>query len=96
MRWGLLEAVNGYDERFVGYGYDDDDLARRLYALRPAPRVAAATDAILALHLWHPTRAPARPTQAPGYAVFTAAWTPRAVSGLAGPAPQPRVRIEAF
>lgn len=80
VRWSALLLVNGYDERFVGYGFDDDDLARRLYAsgARPAVRV----DSIPAFHLWHATRAPARPTGAPGHATFATPWTVRAQSGI--------------
>src|SRR5262249_51159621 len=63
-----LRVVNGYDEQYVGYGYDDDDLARRLHAMTPPPRTAIAVFEILAFHLWHPTPAPARPTDAPWYA----------------------------
>lgn len=65
-----MRAVNGFDEQYVEYGYEDDDLARRLHGLRPAPKSAIAVRTIPALHLWHPTRAPARPTDAPGYARF--------------------------
>ena len=70
VRVRAMRQINGYDEQFVGYGYDDDDLARRLHALRPRLRDAVATDTILAFHLWHPTRAPASPTDAPGYTRF--------------------------
>lgn len=87
VRWKCFESINGYDERFVGYGYDDDDLARRLYA--SGARVAVRVDSIQAFHLWHPTRAPKRATDAPGYRVFQDAWQVRAVSGMNGGAPQP-------
>lgn len=78
----VLREVNGYDERFTGYGYDDDDLSRRVHALRPRVRTEIAME-IHAVHLWHPTRAPARPAAAPGYATFVEPWTPRCVSGWA-------------
>lgn len=65
-----LRAINGYDEQYIGYGYDDDDLTRRLYSHRPRIDVRIAVSDILALHLWHPSRAPARPTNAPGHARF--------------------------
>jgi len=70
VRAGVLRAVNGYDEQYIGYGYDDDDLARRLHALRPRPRVEIGVRRIGALHLWHPSRAPERPIDAPGYTRF--------------------------
>lgn len=88
VRLSALKAVNGYDERFVGYGYDDDDLARRLHGLGGL-RWAVAVRQIPAFHLWHPTRAPARPTEAPGYARFAAAGLPvRCERGLDSPLDQ--------
>lgn len=88
VRLSALKAVNGYDERFVGYGYDDDDLARRLHGLG-ALRWAVAVRQIPAFHLWHPTRAPARPTEAPGYARFACGDLPvRCERGLDSPLDQ--------
>ncbi len=45
------EAVNGFDERFVGWGFEDEDFSRRLTALgrRKVSVVAEAP----AVHLWH-------------------------------------------
>jgi hypothetical protein len=70
VRADLLRAINGYDEAYIGYGYDDDDLAVRLNALWPRPEWSVVTKDALAFHLWHPTRAPQRPTAAPGYTIF--------------------------
>lgn len=87
---GRLWAINGYDEQYTGYGYDDDDLSRRLHALDPRPRTAIAVKDIIAWHLWHPTRAPARPTEAPGYARFNTPELPvAAVHGWRNALPQP-------
>jgi glycosyl transferase family 7 (putative galactosyltransferase) len=91
LRWALLETVNGYDERFVEYGYDDDDLARRVHAA--GARTAVRIDSIAAFHLWHPTRAPTRPVDAPGYSTFTQPWKPRADSGIVDGANQPEPEI---
>lgn len=88
----VFRAVNGYDERFTGYGYDDDDLSRRVLALSPPPRVTIAMH-ILAFHLWHPTRAPSRPTDAPGYATFCEPWRARCERGLENPTDQPAVSV---
>jgi hypothetical protein len=86
----VLRAVNGYDEGYVGYGYDDDDLSRRIHRLRPRARVSIAVEEIIAYHLWHPTRAPARPTEAPGFSRFSRRDLPtRAEHGWGTPAPQP-------
>ena len=48
--------VNGFDEHYVGWGYEDDDLARRLYldGVRPFGVIGEAR----ALHIWHPSLAP--------------------------------------
>jgi GT2 family glycosyltransferase len=88
VRLAALTSVNGYDEQFVGYGYDDDDLARRLHGLGGL-RWAVAVRDIPAFHLWHPTRAPARPTDSPGFARFAAGGLPvRCVRGLGSPRDQ--------
>jgi hypothetical protein len=86
-----LRAVNGYDEQYVSYGFDDDDLSRRLHALKPPPRTAIAVKDILAYHLWHPTRAPERPTQAPGYERFVRDLPVVAEHGWRSPLEQPGV-----
>ncbi len=51
-----VERVNGFDENFVGWGYEDDDFARRLYWAGVEPRSVMAE--ARALHLWHPSLAP--------------------------------------
>ena len=51
-----VERVNGFDENFVGWGYEDDAVARRLYRAGVAPQSAIAE--ARALHLWHPSLAP--------------------------------------
>jgi glycosyltransferase involved in cell wall biosynthesis len=50
------ERVNGFDENFKGWGYEDDDFARRLYraGVEPASVILRAR----ALHLFHPSDAP--------------------------------------
>jgi len=91
---GALRRVNGFDERFTAYGYEDDDLGQRLHALRPRLRVAIAVADITAFHLWHATRAAQRPRDNPGHARFM---TPRPIHAEVGwlnPAPQPEPRPE--
>lgn len=51
-----VERVNGFDENFVGWGYEDDDFGRRLYKVGVEPRSVILS--ARALHLWHPTDAP--------------------------------------
>jgi cellulose synthase/poly-beta-1,6-N-acetylglucosamine synthase-like glycosyltransferase len=89
VRIAPLRAVNAYDEAYLDYGYDDDDLARRLHALRPRIKTAIAVTDCLAYHLWHPSRAPQSPTAAPGHARFATRGLPvRAELGWDAPAPQ--------
>lgn len=104
VRAGALRRVNGYDEQYVGFGFDDDDLTKRLHRLRP--RVAIAVEEILAAHLWHAPSAAsgwssqvssgrARPEDAPGAARFARRDLPtRAERGWDSPAEQPNVRVE--
>lgn len=93
VRLGALLAVNGYDEQFVGYGYDDDDLARRLHRLGGLSW-SIAVAMIPAFHLWHPTRAPSRPTDAPGYSRFRRRDLPaRTERGIENPLAQPAPNV---
>jgi len=46
-------AVNGFDERFVGWGQEDDDLGLRLRGL--GVRLASVLDRTRSLHVWHET-----------------------------------------
>lgn len=54
------ERVNGYDEEFIGWGCEDDDLARRLRRLGLSIR--SVLHRTRTYHLWHPVdvTAPAR------------------------------------
>ena len=63
--------VNGFDENYVGWGYEDDDFARRLYGAGVAPR--SVIQEARAMHLWHPATAPqslARHRDRPNRAYF--------------------------
>lgn len=48
-----FERVNGFDERFVGWGQEDDDLGLRLRAA--GVRLESILDRTCSLHVWHPT-----------------------------------------
>jgi GT2 family glycosyltransferase len=50
----LFEAVNGFDEGFVAYGFEDDDLRDRMLRLRPRPAVRILHGKNDVFHLWHP------------------------------------------
>lgn len=53
------ERVNGSDERFVGWGQEDDDLGLRLRAA--GVRLESILDRTWSLHVWHPVDATATP-----------------------------------
>ncbi|MFM7413132.1 MAG: glycosyltransferase [Planctomycetota bacterium] len=46
-------AVNGFDEQFVGWGQEDDDLGLRLRAA--GVRLESILDQTRSLHVWHPS-----------------------------------------
>jgi glycosyltransferase involved in cell wall biosynthesis len=46
-----FECVNGFDEDFQGWGYEDSDLAVRL--LRSGCRIKSGRFATMVYHLWH-------------------------------------------
>jgi glycosyltransferase involved in cell wall biosynthesis len=54
-----FERVNGFDERFVGWGQEDDDLGLRLRAA--GLRLESVLDLARSLHVWHPTDPTATP-----------------------------------
>jgi hypothetical protein len=53
------EAVNGFDERFVGWGQEDDDFGLRLRTA--GVRLDSILDLTHSLHVWHPTDPTATP-----------------------------------
>jgi GT2 family glycosyltransferase len=55
-----FEAVNGFDESFVGWGCEDDDLAFRLR--KAGRRIASALRYTHGFHMWHPSE-PSRPAK---------------------------------
>lgn len=65
-----FERINGFDETFVGWGLEDDDLALRLYAA--GCRSLSVMTSAHALHLWHPSLQPdsARGFASPNLAYF--------------------------
>jgi hypothetical protein len=91
----LASRINGFDEDYIGYGFDDDDFSRRGNSLRPRTRIAIAVREVMAYHLWHPVRAPQRQEDASGYARFSRTDLPLfAAHGLSSPRPQPPVVVE--
>lgn len=66
-----FEAVNGCDERFVGWGQEDDDLGLRLRAV--GVRLESILDRTSSLHVWHApdATAPTRWRDGPNVAYFS-------------------------
>ncbi len=46
-----FEEINGYDEKFIGWGAEDDDLGRRLYKIGAAGFNPFRSE--FTIHLWH-------------------------------------------
>jgi hypothetical protein len=91
---GAYRAVNGFDERYIGYGQEDDDLGRRLYraGVRPVIGVAEA----IVFHSYHPTRAPGAWLDSPNAARFAEPCPVRAVQGMDNPLGQPAPTTHVF
>ncbi len=89
LRFEAFVAINGMDEEYVGYGSEDDDLGRRLYAAGRS--VAIGVKQLELYHLWHETRKGQRWDQSSGVARFRLATPVRAVHGLDSPLHQPAV-----
>lgn len=83
--------VNGCDERYEGYGQEDDDLSRRLF--RAGHKPVIAIEEIVVYHLWHPTRAPRAWSEAPGVARFHTRTPTRCERGVEHPMEQGPIRI---
>jgi len=89
-KFGTLMRVNGFDEEYVGYRFNDDDLSRRLRLARPRVKTAIAVKQIEAFHLWHTVRAPDRLRDAPGFARWSRSDLPvRCARGMENPLEQP-------
>jgi glycosyltransferase involved in cell wall biosynthesis len=59
-----FERVNGFDECFVGWGCEDDDLAQRLRA--SGIRIVSIVRHARLYHMWHPTDVTAPPKWSEG------------------------------
>lgn len=91
--WAMYDAINGFDEEYIGYGGEDDDFGRRVYRSGGRPAIGVA-DAIV-YHLWHPTRAASDWAASPGIARFKTATPKRAVFGLDKPYDQSEPTVTA-
>lgn len=76
----LLDEANGMDERFEGWGLEDDDLRDRLMRLAPRPRVRVLYGRNDVFHLWHPIAGKA--VGSPNLAYYRSPRPARCVFGL--------------
>lgn len=88
-----LLAINGYDEEYVGYGQEDDDLGRRLYAA--GQRSAIGITRLTCYHLYHEARQGGGFEDCPGARRFGQKTPTFARHGISNPLPQdePAVRV---
>ncbi len=85
--------INGFDERYQGYGCEDEDFARRAYAAGARPKNMILRTR--AFHLFHETRSAGRRADNPGGTRFRAApWKIVCDEGLRTPFPQNQPHIQ--
>jgi hypothetical protein len=90
-----VKKVNGYDEEYVGYGQEDDDFGRRLYAAGVKPAIGITR--LHCFHLYHEARQGTGFHENPGAARFESGATPVfAAHGIANPLPQAEVTVWEF
>jgi hypothetical protein len=92
----IWRELNGFDEHYQGWGFLDDEFARR--AARAGFRCTPACAAIIGFHLWHPTRQPTGPmSDNPNHQRFIRTDLPtRAEHGLDNEVPQHPVSATLF
>jgi len=93
----LYVRLNGFDERYQGWGFKDDEFAYR--AARLGARCRVAVEQIPAFHLWHESRqAPGRMAELPTAARFRSRRRLPLVAeaGLRNPLPQHPVEVTRF
>ena len=86
--------INGMDEEFFGWGVEDDDMSRRMYAVGAKPAVGVL--AAIAYHQWHPTRAPGEWGENQAAKRFAGQLPVRCVHGLENPLEQGTCRVQRF
>lgn len=93
IRFSDFIKINGFDERFTGYGGEDDDIGRRAH--KSGLRYHTAAAAIPSYHLYHPTRSYGKWKDNEGPAVYNnEPWEIRCKLGLVTPAAQHNPRAE--
>jgi GT2 family glycosyltransferase len=78
----LFEDVNGFDEKFVGYGLEDSDLRDRVMRRSPRPRVVNFYGDNDVYHLWHPVNNTVERRQLPTWGYYQQRRPVRCETGL--------------
>jgi predicted glycosyltransferase involved in capsule biosynthesis len=78
----LYENLNGYDERFTGWGLEDSDLRDRAMRLRPRPIVKNLYGSNDVFHLWHPENDSIKRRQLPTWGYYQQRRPVRCETGL--------------
>lgn len=92
----LYLKLNGFDEEYQGWGFKDDEFARR--AAKLGAGVALGVDSIIAWHLWHESRQPqGRMSELPMARRFARKDLPViAEHGVRNPLPQNEIAVSHF
>lgn len=93
---GLQEYlnINGFDEEYIGWAQEDDDLGRRLYKAGVSPVIGIRQ--AMVFHQYHPTRAPADWKNSTNAARLLGPFLARCPQGVDQPAPQPQPTVTIF
>ena len=86
VRLRRIIEINGFDEAYMDWGFEDDDFTRRLHAAKSRPVLAHAT--ALVFHQWHPTLKQADWTESDSAQRFRASTPMRCEHGIEHPVPQ--------
>ncbi|MEE2681269.1 MAG: galactosyltransferase-related protein [Planctomycetota bacterium] len=89
-RAGSLLAINGFDEEYMEWGYEDDDLGKRLH--RSGARSVIAVREARIYHQWHPTSARAAWQSGSVAERFHSRLPTRCERGIENPVPQHELR----
>lgn len=94
VRLAAVLKVNGFDEQFVGWGQEDDDLGRRLHESGASADIVVKEAVVF--HQWHPTRAPGAWKDSMGVERFAKRLAWRCARGIEDPVEQGAVVMRVF
>lgn len=94
VRLRRILQVNGFDEAYMEWGFEDDDFTRRLHSA--GSRVALAHTTALVFHQWHPTLKSSDWTKTDSAARFRSRTPMRCRNGIEHPVSQHDVETTRF